>query len=145
MKNAAYILTAYEHVGTVSRDEYIEMYIDEELEVTIDMIDEYNEYLSDNGDETYYSMDDLEDVLSCMTAVDAFNLGYFSGNFNMADDCFTFDGYGHLSSLSNFGMIREMADNKDFLRWYVENYEDIDEEEIKAIVEEANRLIAAGY
>ena len=144
INRTALMLTQYERYGTVGRDEYIENYINEELTVDISMLSEYNEYLTNKGYEPYFTFDDLEDDLQYMEPSEAFRLGKFS-NFTYADDYLQYNEYGNIDGFSEYSVIEEMKNDKDFLRWYVENYVDLDEEEIEKTVNEANKLIAQGY
>lgn len=140
----ATLLTAYEKFGTVSMNEFIEMYIDEELEVTEDMIGDYNEYLAENGDETFFSSDEFDDVLDGYTPTEIARMTFY-GYFRYADDYFRFNGYANLDSFQGYEIVEEMSENKDFLVWYIEKYQLIDNEMAEKIINECNALIAKGY
>lgn len=58
LKKLGFMATQYEKFGEITESEIIEAYIDEELEVDIDMLLDYNEYLGRDGYETYFT--DLE-------------------------------------------------------------------------------------
>ena len=143
----ALMLTAYERYGTVDRDDFIRLLADE-LTVDESMISEYCEYLSDNDDYDNMPMswDEVEDYINSLSPVDAFNLGQFS-NFSYGDDYYRFNGYGNIESINTYSLVKEIAEDTDFCRWYVENYilDDYDEEDIDAIITEANDLIRQGY
>ena len=68
MQNVGMMLTQYESFGSVGMDEYIQYYIDEELEVDAGMICYYNEYLRNNQyyDDEYMNWDELEEYLEGM-------------------------------------------------------------------------------
>lgn len=138
----ALLLTAYEKYGSVSIKDYTEMFIDEHLNVTEDMISDYNEYLSENGYETYES--DFEEMLNGMSITDAVRCTFF-GDFRFAADYHKFNGYGNLDSFDTYQVINEMKEDKDFLRWYVEQNDLIDEDEAEETVEKANELIRKGF
>lgn len=55
----AMLITQYERYGTVGVQEYIDYFIDEELEISIDMLYAYNEYLLESYPDQYI-YDDLE-------------------------------------------------------------------------------------
>ena len=140
MKNVGMMLTQYERFGSVGMDEYIQYYIDEELEVDISMLGEYNEYLRNKSYETFFTFEELEEDLQYMKPEEAFRLGKFS-DFTYADDYLQYDGYGNIKGYSEFEVVKAMEEDKDFLKWYVDNYIDIDEDEANEAIEEANKLI----
>ena len=144
MKNVGMMLTQYERFGSVGMDEYIQYYTDEELEVDISMLGEYNEYLMNNSYETFFTFEELEEDLQYMKPDEAFKLGKFS-SFTYADDYLQYDGYGNIEGYSEFEVLVKMEEDKDFLKWYVENYIDIDEDEANEAIEESNKLIQEGY
>jgi hypothetical protein len=144
MKNVGMMLTQYERYGSVGMDEYIQYYIDEELEIDISMLGEYNEYLRNRCYETFFTFEELEEDLQYMKPDEAFRLGKFS-SFTYADDYLQYDGYGNIKGFSEYEVLEGMEKDKDFLKWYVENYIDIDEDEANEAIEEANKLIQEGY
>ena len=146
MKNVGMMLTQYERYGSVGMDEYIQYYIDEELEVDAGMICYYNEYLRNNKyyDDEYMNWDELEEYLEGMKPLEVFKLAVNS-DFNWNCDYFNFNGYGNLIGFEEYEVVKKMEDDKDFLKWYIENYIDIDEDEANKAIEEANKLIQEGY
>lgn len=142
--NFPLLMTQYERYGSVGRDAYIDVYIDEVLDVNLMMLGEFNEYLSNNAYETIFLFDDLDWILEGMDPIEVFRLAKFS-DVSFSDDYLRFNGYGNLESMSEYQVVKEMEEDRDFLHWYVEHYEDLDEEEISDAIEKANRLIAAGY
>ena len=110
---------------------------DEELfNSTIEELDSYNGYL---GDDRYYLMDELPEILSGLNAIDLLNRAYFGrddeswhtnahgekiyDSFNPNREYFYFNGYGNLVS----------ANYKDYSA-YLDNYF------IDAIIENQNHL-----
>lgn len=106
---------------------------DEELfNGTIEELDNYNGYL---GDDRYYSMDELPELLSGLNAIDLLNRAYFGrdddnwhtdaygekiyGSFNPNREYFTFNGYGNLVS-SNYKDYSARLDNY-FIDAIIEN------------------------
>lgn len=92
----------------------------------IEELDAYNGFL---GDDRYYSMDDLDELLSGKNAIELLNMAFFgydegSGNdassFNPNRDYFKFNAYGNLvstdyPSYSNYldkYAVEEMAENR---------------------------------
>lgn len=114
LKNLGFMATQYEKFGEITETEIIEAYIDEELEVDIDLLADYNEYLSENGYETYFT--DLDEVLAGCTPLEIIQKTYF-GNFNYADDYFKFNGYANIDSFSEYQVVEEMKSDREFLRW----------------------------
>jgi len=141
MNKTALLLTAYERVGSVGTAEYIEMYIDE-MEVTADMIGDYNEYLSEQGYEQFF--DDLEMMLDGFQPMDVARMTFY-GDFRFAADFHRFNGYGNIDSFEEYEVVREMRNDRDFLQWYILQNDLIDFDSIDEIIEEANELIDAGY
>lgn len=144
--NTALMLTQYERFGSVGRDEYIENYINEELTVDISMLSNYNEFLYENKryDDEFMTWDELEEYLTGMAPLEIFKLAHNS-DFTWNDDYFSFNGYGNIVGYDEYEVVKKMDDDNEFKCWYVENYVDLDEEEIEETVNEANKLIAQGY
>lgn len=144
MNNTALLLTQYERFGSIGKEEYIENFINEDLEVDADMIAAYNDYLSYNGYETYFS--DLDMVLLCMDPVEAVRATFY-GDFRFMDSYFKFNGYGNIDSFSEWQIVQEMKKDRDFLEWYIEENDliDFESDEYMAVIKEANHLLAMGY
>jgi hypothetical protein len=123
---------------------------DEELfNSTIEELDGWNGYL---GDDRYYSMNDLPELLCGTDPIDLLNMAYFgkdkdnyhtdsSGNkiyasFNPNREHFTFNGYGNLVS-SNYKDYSYLLDDY-FIEALIENYESLYlDDEILEIIEGA--------
>ena len=144
MKKTALLLTQYERFGIIGNEEYIENYINEELEIDADMISDYNKYLIENGYNTYES--DLEILLYGREPLEVARMTFY-GDFRFADDYHKFNGYGNIDSFSERQVINEMKENRDFLTWYIEKNDliDFESDEVQNAIEEANKLIKAGY
>lgn len=140
----ALLITQYERFGTVGKEEYLENFINEELEVSIDMLGDYNEYLLENNYADNYIYDDLEEMLQGMSTMEVVRCTYF-GKFNYCDDYYMFNGYGNVDSMTDTEVERLMQNDTAFLKWYIEKYDLIDWDEAEQDIEEANELIAAGY
>lgn len=69
----------------------------EEWNYCIEELDAWNGYL---GDDKFYRMDEIDEVLWGRTASDI--LSMVNGRFDGTDDYFRFDGYGNLYSTNNF-------------------------------------------
>lgn len=144
MNTTAILLTQYEKYGTVGRDEFLENFIHEDLDVDISMLSDFNEWLLNNHYGDDYIYDDLEEMLEGFNTMDVVRATYF-GHFNFNDDYYRFNGYGNVDSLTDTEIVREMSDNRDFLEWYIEENDLIDWDEADEIIEEANKLIKKGY
>lgn len=146
IRDKALMLTAYERYGSVGMSEYKEMLIDE-LEIDKSMISDYNEYRIENGYEPYMVYDDLCEQLEGCDPSAIIKMVYFGGmRFN--DDFFYFNGYGNISSCTDYEIIKEMKGDREFLAWYLDNsadVEEIDEEEAQEVINECNKMIAQGY
>lgn len=140
----ALMITQYEKYGTVGHDEYIENYIHEELSVDISMLSDYNEFLLENNYSDDYIYDDLDMMLEGFSTMDAVRATYF-GNFNYSDDYYRFNGYGNVDSMTDYDVVQEMKDNREFLEWYIEQNNLIDWDEAEQDIEDANELIRQGY
>ena len=144
MRDNALLLTQYETCGTVGRDEYIENFIHENLDVDISMLSDYNEWLINNNYGDDYIYDNIEEMLEGCDTMRIIQATYF-GNFNYADDYYKFNGYGNVDSMTDTEVIKEMKDNRDFLEWYIEENDLIDWDEADEDIKEANKLIRKGY
>ena len=147
MKNTALLLTQYEKYGSVGIEEYKQLLIDEELLPDLDesYISSYNEYLIENGFEPYEN--DLEMMIFGQDPMEVIRMTYY-GDFNLCEDLYQFNGDGNIDSFSYGQVVNYMKKDRDFLKWYIEeNFEnfDLDSEEVKNTIDEANKLISIGY
>lgn len=141
----ALLITQYERFGTVDRDEYIENFIHEELEISCDeMLSAYNEWLLNEHRADDYIYSDLEEMLQGYGTMDIVRMVAF-GKYNALDDYYRFDGYGNLESLTDTEIEQEMQDNTTFLEWYIEENDLIDWDDAEKDITDANELIAMGY
>lgn len=141
----ALMITQYERFGTVGKDEYLENFIHEELEINCDdMLSSYNEWMLENHNADDYIYTDLEEMLQGYSAMDIVRM-VSCGEFSYADDYYRFNGYGNLESLTDTEIEKEMRDNTAFLEWYIEENDLIDWEEAEQDIEDANELIKQGY
>ena len=145
-RELGYMATQYERWGSVSAEEITEAYIDEHITVTANMLSDYNEYLREDSryDDEIMSWDDLEDYLRDMPPLDAFKLAHNS-DFSWNDDYFTFNGYGNLRGMQEYEVVRKMEEDRDFLKWYVEEREPIEDETMEQAIAYCNYLIKQGY
>lgn len=143
--NNAVLLTAYETMGEVGINEYIEMFIDE-IEYDPAMAAYYNDYLSENnrGDDYIYTMDMFDEI---MDGCDPWEIARsaFYGDFRPCDDYFGFNGYGNLVSFDEYMIEKKIMEDKDFLEWYIKEENLIDEDEARETIEKANELIKKGW
>lgn len=113
-----------------------------------DLIDEYgNEYLMEtNPDVALFPMYDLNAFLP-QDPEDAFNAGLYAygwwnnekyeRDFSFNDDYFTYDGYAHLVSVSEYNRqqyLESEIDEDDFIEWckeqgYIDEDEDYEDED----------------
>lgn len=138
------LLTAYAVGGskTVGEDEYLRAYADESGACE-SMIGDYNEYLRESGYESYEPMDDFNWIMESESPMDI-ALKIHCGDFNPNDDYFSFNGYGNLVSCSKWMLVKEISEDKDFLKnWYYWN--EVDEDEMNEVIEECNKLLEQGY
>lgn len=142
-KELGFMATQYERFGSITENEIIEAFIDEELEVTIDMLSDYNEYLSEQGFETYFEMSELDEILSGFSPLEIIQKTYF-GNFNYSDDYCKFNSYENIDSFLDWQIVQEIKKDRDFLRWYVEENELIDAEDMDASIEYGNKCLKIG-
>lgn len=145
----AYMLTAYERIGSVNRDDLIELLADE-LTVTVDMISYYNDHCIEHKyfEDIVRPISDLESEIELMEPAEAFRLAYGSKEqFSWNDDYYCYDGYNNLRSYSETALLEKIADDDEFKREYVDAMisVDYDDDEIAAIIAECNALIRKGY
>lgn len=139
-----FMATQYERFGSITESEVIDAFIDEAVEVTIDMLSDYNEYLSENGFETYFPMEELNDVLAGFTPMEIVQKTYF-GNFNYSDEYCAYNGYENIDSFSEYQLVEEMKENREFLRWYVRENELISDKEMKEAIKYGGKFLAMGF
>lgn len=67
---------------------------------TTELIDVHNEYCDaiNDGDSRIYSMDEFDEILSCMSPWEVARAAYYSGKFCPANGWFWFNGYANLES-----------------------------------------------
>lgn len=140
-KECGFLATQYEKWGILGKDEVLNAYIDE-LEIDISIIGNYNEYLLENGEEPFFAMEEMDDVLSGLSPLEIVQKTYF-GNFNYADDYLKFNGYENLDSFSEFQVLKEIKENREFLKVYLENL--IDDEYINLSIKFGKQYLAAGF
>ena len=139
----AYQLTAYERFGTVGADELREMQIDQ-LEINEEVIAKYISYQAENGYD--YIVTDIADLLEGTDPVEAARMIFFGDVKNWNDDYFRPNRYGNIESLSEWQLIEEIKNDRDFLTWYIDHRELTDVDELADdIITECNKLIAQGY
>lgn len=139
-----YMATQYERFGNITESEVIDAFIDESLDVDIDMLSDYNEYLSENGFETYFDMEELDEMLSGLSPLEIIQKTYF-GNFNYSDEYCQFNGYENIDSFSEYQVVEKMKKDRDFLRWYVEENELISDEEMSKAIEYGGKFLAMEF
>lgn len=139
-----YMATQYERFGSITESEVIDAFIDEALDITIDMLSDYNEYLSENGFETYFDMEELDEMLSGLSPLEIIQKTYF-GNFNYSDEYCQFNGYENIDSFSEYQVVEEMKKDRDFLRWYVEENELISDEEMEEAIKCGGKFLVMGF
>lgn len=143
-RELGFMATQFERFGAITEGEIIEAYISEELEVTIDMLSDYNEYLGEQGFETYFEMSELDEILSGCSPLKIIQKTYF-GSFNYSDDYCKFNGYENIDSFTEFQIVNEMKEDHGFLKWYVEENNLLDEDDVEEAIEFGNEYLAAGY
>ena len=92
-----------------------------EFVADIDMIDEYNEWLDNEGQETYVELNDYEfnkmfKYYEPMELIEMIDRDFETGAeyFEIRD--------GIIYSYYEEEVIEEMESEKDFVKWYIENY-----------------------
>ena len=145
IKNLAMQLTAYERVGSVGEEEYRQMMADK-LEFEAEHVCFYNDFMLENSEEPFMTFAELEEDISQMCPIDAFRLARMS-DISYNDDYFRYNGYGNLESFSEYAILKEMMDDKEFRLWYWDTVmaHEHDDHEMTEIIDEANRLIKAGF
>lgn len=139
----AYQLTAYARYGVVSEDDLREYLANEVAREEVTLSD-YNEYLTAEGYEGYWDMDELDEFISQMSPAEAFRIGRFS-KFSENDDFFTFNGYGNIVSCTARAVEKEMHDDAAFLKWYIDENNIMDDYEVDDIIDACDILLRVGY
>ena len=131
MRKEAILLTQYERYGVLRREDFLQYFIDEELEVNLSLVGRYNEWLAEQGDAGFTA--DWEELVKQLDPVEAVRATYY-GRFSMGDDWFTFDGYQNIESYTDRRLVKEMKGNTDFLSWLIEKDDLIDWEKADRIM-----------
>ena len=134
--------TQYERYGAITKEEVIEAYIDEELEITIENLGDYNEYLEEQGESSFY--ESWEELVVDHTPEEAVRMTYF-GNFRFSDDYFSINAYENIDSYTEHQVLKMMQDDRDFAKWIIAKYGLLDDPEIKIVCDYGNQYLAKGY
>jgi len=96
-------------------------------------LDSWDGYL---GDDRYYPMYELSDLLSGKDVIDVLMMAHY-GNFNPSDEYFRFNGYGNLESTDFIDYADDYLD-KYFVQELSENraHIDIDDAELEELLDE---------
>ena len=143
-KDLGLMATQYEKYGCITATEVINAFIDEQLDIDIEMLRDYNEYLSEHGCEVYFNMESLDEMLSGYSPLEIIEKTYF-GNFCYADEYCQFSGDANIDSFSESQIVSEMSEDRDFLYWYIERNELISEEDIRAAIQWGGKYLLMGY
>lgn len=143
-KNLGFMATQYEKYGCITATEVINAFIDEQLEIGIEMLRDYNEYLSEHGYELYFSMESLDEMLSGYSPLEIIKKTHY-GNFRYSDEYCQFGGDANIDSFSEYQIVSEMSEDRDFLYWYIERNELISEEDIQAAIQWGGKYLLMGY
>lgn len=134
----------YEYFGReVTREDYLEYYARTEYgfynTLNDDLLNAYEEYFVYRcGGERIYT--DFNKLLEGYLPEEVVNVIDFK-NFDINAEFFRMDPINNVvECLYEEDLIDEMWDDTDFLIWFLDAYEDYDEEEMWEIVEEANQI-----
>lgn len=149
IEELAYQLTAYEQWNMVDYEKgLIDIVISEELEELAEdeLIEMYNSFLSEIGEEQYYKNDDTFIDGYFTSPMEAVRAAQY-GDYRYADDYVTINGCGNLESLDGGQIANEAKGNNDFKEWILENdyFELLDEDFRSALVSETMQLVSMGY
>lgn len=134
----------YEYFGReVTREDYLEYYARTEYDfystLNDDLLSAYEEYFvyRCDGNPLYT---DFNKLLEGYLPEEVVNVIDFE-NFDINAEFFRMDPINDVvECLNGDDLIDEMWDDTDFLIWFLDTYEDYDEEEMWEIVEEANQI-----
>lgn len=132
-KDLGFMAVQYEKYGCITATEVINAFIDEQLEVGIEMLGDYNEYLSEHGCELYFSMESLDEMLLGCSPLEIIKKTHY-GNFRYSDEYCQFGGDANIDSFSESQIVDEISEDRDFLHWYTERNKLISEEDIQAAI-----------
>ena len=145
----AYMLTQYETYGEVGTED-LDKYLVEEI-MDEPTVEEINEYLSNNGYEMYYPLEDseLDEFFYGSNPSDIIRQVVY-GSFNYYDEYFTYNGYGNLESCNESEIIDDYGkDTKEYMLRngnvpYGSEAEDI-ATNADIILAAAHHLVSIGY
>lgn len=105
----------------------------------IEVIDKYNEYLSESGYEEYFENDDvyLNELVSEPSELMRMAL---HGDYRYHDEYCQINGYGNLDSFSDYQIVREALKDNEFLEYvfyndYIYDFEVLENDAKKAYQE----------
>lgn len=143
IESSAYMLTAYEKLGTIDAKQYA---IDEIVTPHLDGLDDdelvnaYNEFADEIGWEPYYINDN--DLFYGMDPMEAVRCTHY-GNYNFMDEYAKFNGYGNIDTYSAYQVRENIMNEDEFLSWVYDYYYYDDEEEKRESA--ALELVRKGY
>ena len=145
----AYMATQYddlEHsdeqaIENAIYDELIEKKNDDEI------MSEYCDFLTENGDESYMTEDEVFDFIESLPPIEAFRLGQFSDRiYSDLYDFYKFDGYGNIQGFTTAKVVREARSDSDFKKFMFEQIEDaVPVEWMDETMDEYIELLKKGY
>lgn len=140
--------TAYEKAGFIDFDEFMDDFITDELSDD-ELVRNYIEYSQEDYDGGFFDYQTLVCVyLESMSPEDILRLGYFSEDLYNSD-YLRFNGYGNIEGVSEYEILEEAKNNRDFLEWLIEYSDNEKIEEIKSnkdiIIQGALKLVELGY
>lgn len=134
----------YKYFGReVTKEDYLEYYANTEYDfyntLDDDLLQAYEEYFVYRcGGEKIYT--DFNKLLEGYLPEEVVNVIDFE-NFDINSEFFRMDPlYMTVECLNGDDLIDEMWNDTDFLIWFLDTYEDYDEEEMWEIIEEANQI-----
>lgn len=134
----------YKYFGReVTKEDYLEYYANTEYDfyntLDDDLLNAYEEYFVYRcGGEKIYT--DFNKLLEGYLPEEVVNVIDFE-NFDINSEFFRMDPlYNVVECLNEDDLIDEMWNDTDFLIWFLDTYEDYDEDEMWEIIEEANQI-----
>ena len=88
----------------------------------LEMVREVNSYDGSLEEYSYYNMDELDELFYGTKPSDLLNM--VAGEFNIFDDYFTIDVYGHLVSYRKYEVLDELEQDHDYILEVYEGVKD---------------------
>ena len=159
VNNLGYQATAYERNGIIDFENFKVDMLSEVIHRVSDsdLIRLYNDFLEENEryeDRWYDNDDDFYNIFFENNPMEAIRSAVYACNYDYTDAYVRINDYGNLETCTDYELIEEITDDKEFKAWLFDNYNDTDlvgdliefiNDKEDEIIEYALDLVKKGY